>query len=207
MTINVLEKAKPKVFTLEEYLKKEEKSLTKNEFLNGQIIPNQETSINHNRIVGNTVTQLSLAIKNTNDSEIFSSNQKIFIPTINSILYPDIFVVFNVKSHLNNLTITNSIIIFEVSSPSMVRYDRSEKFKLYQHIPTFQEYVLIDQDTPSVEVFLKTELGWVVEIYLDLEEVVKLNTIDAEIKMKDIYRNVEDLSSPQGQIEFEEKDA
>ena len=206
MTINVLEKAKPKVFTLEEYLKKEEKSLTKNEFLNGKIIPMPNASINHNRITGNIHVQLSLIAYQKDNFEVFNPEQKVYITSIDSICYPDASVALKPIEKFDKLSITNPSIIFEVASPSTVRYDRGKKFKIYQHIPTFQEYVLIDQDTPSVEVYIKTELGWIIEIYLDLDDVIKLQTIDAEIKMKDIYHNVEDLVFPQGQIEFEEKE-
>ena len=47
---------------------------------------------------------------------------------------------------------------------------------------------------PSVEVYTKTELGWGYD--LELAETVPLKSIDCEIKMSDIYRNVEDLKLP-----------
>lgn len=206
MTINTLSKTKPEVISLERYLELEEKSLTKNEYLNGKIIPMPNASINHNRIARNILVQLSVLSYQKDNFEVFSSDQKVLISEINTIVYPDTFLVLGKVEKFDKLSITNPCIIFEVASPSTVRYDRGEKFKKYQHILSFKEYVLIDQDTPSVEVFLKTELGWMVEIYLDLDDTVKLQTIDATIKMSDIYRNVDDLLFPQGKIAFEEKD-
>jgi hypothetical protein len=39
-----------------------------------------------------------------------------------------------------------------------------------------------------------------------LEGIIKLKSIDCEIKMSAFYRNIENLEAPQGQIEFEEKE-
>lgn len=205
MTVNVLNKVKRKVYSLEKYLEIEGKSYRKNEYLNGKILPMPSASINHNRIARNVLVQLSLLAYQKDNFEVFSSDQKVYISAINTVTYPDTSLVVGKVEKFDKLAITNPTIIFEVALPSTVRYDRGEKFKKYQSLPTFKEYVLIDQDTPSVEVFLKTELGWLVEIYLDLKDSIKLQTIDAEIKMSDIYRNVEDLLLPQGKIDFEEK--
>lgn len=205
MAVNVLERVKEKIFTIEEYYDLEEKSHRKNEFRNGKIMLIPNTTINHNRISGNIHVWLSILAYEKENLEVFNPEQKVYIEAYNQMVYPDGCAVLGKIQKFDKYAIKNPIVIFEVASPSTTNYDRNEKFRRYKSIPSFQEYVLIDQNMPAVEVFLKTELGWVYDFYLGLEETVVLKSMDCEIKMSEIYRNVENLEAPQGQIEFEEK--
>ena len=59
---------------------------------------------------------------------------------------------------------------------------------MYQSLPTFQEYVIVTQDMPIVEVFYKIEENkWQMTSYIGLDKVVKFETIGAALKMSDIY--------------------
>ncbi len=44
--------------------------------------------------------------------------------------------------------------LIEVLSKGTKNYNRGEKFKLYRDIPKLKEYVLIDSESLSVEIFL-----------------------------------------------------
>ena len=203
MAINVLENIKQKVITLEEFFELEEESLHKNEFRNGKIIPMPNASINHNEISGNIFGHLFILSHQKQTFRTYNSDQKIYITDINTTTYPDVGVVVGAVEKVGKYAITNPTIIFEVLSDSTIRYDRGEKFKKYQKLSALKEYVLIDQDTPSVEVLSKTKEGWMIEIYLSLEDVIKLASIDCELKMSDIYKNVENLQYPQGKIDLD----
>lgn len=48
-------------------------------------------------------------------------------------------------------TIVNPQVIIEVLSDSTEGYDREGKFRAYKTIPTFQEYLLIDQTQIYIE--------------------------------------------------------
>ena len=43
----------------------------------------------------------------------------------------------------------------EVLSPSTAEYDRGEKREHYQQIPSLREYLLIEQDARSVELYVR----------------------------------------------------
>ncbi|MFM2061230.1 MAG: hypothetical protein RLZZ507_900 [Cyanobacteriota bacterium] len=51
--------------------------------------------------------------------------------------------------------ITNPVMITEVLSNSSKSYDQDEKFAAYRTITTFQEYILIYQDSMHVEQYCK----------------------------------------------------
>lgn len=62
-------------------------------------------------------------------------------------------------------TITNPQLIVEVLSASPKGYDRSGKFETYCPIPTFTEYLLIDQIKIYVEQYSQTgNKHWSAEI-------------------------------------------
>jgi Uma2 family endonuclease len=58
-----------------------------------------------------------------------------------------------------------------VMSDSTRDYDRNEKFEKYRLLPSLQEYVLIEQDKPRVELFRK-RTNWAVEKYAPPEEIL-----------------------------------
>jgi Uma2 family endonuclease len=71
-------------------------------------------------------------------------------------------------------------------------YDRDEKFEFYRSIPSFQEYILIDQWRVHVEqMYLETRNKWVMSEYSQITDVLKLAKVNIEIPLREIYRRVE----------------
>ena len=65
----------------------------------------------------------------------------------NSFVYPDSMVICGEinQSKDDKNSVTNPVLIVEVLSKSTSGYDRGDKFHLYRKLPTFKEYVLIEQ--------------------------------------------------------------
>ena len=144
-------------YTPAEYLELEEKAEYKSEYNNGQIFPMTGGSINHNRISGNLYIALSLALKQQ-EHEAFIGDVRLWIPNKQIYTYPDVLVIAGEPQYVANRTdtITNALIIAEVLSKSTQGYDRQAKFEDYRTIPSFQEYLLIDQTRIYVEQYAKT---------------------------------------------------
>lgn len=82
--------------------------------------------------------------------------------------------------------------LIEVLSKSTRNYDKDEKFAAYRTIPTFQEYILIDQFKMQVEQYFKTgKNSWTFSEYYDVNETVSLNSVNFEVTLEDIYDKVE----------------
>jgi len=207
MAADMLEKVKKKTYTLEEYFELEEKAVYKSEFQNGKIIPMPGGTINHNRIKIKISTRLSIIVEKEGlDWEVFDSDQKIFLPAINQSVYSDTCVVSGkLETYKSgNQAILNPVLIFEVASDSTSGYDRKGKFRKYNTLPSFREYVLVDQEPPVVDVLYKMEEGdWRMKTYIGLEAVIPLESIGVSLKMADIYKNVPDLKDPQSALEFD----
>lgn len=88
-------------------------------------------------------------------------------------------------------TITNPILIVEVLSKSTQSYDQDKKFKFYRTIPSFQEYLLIDQYSMHVEKYCKTAVNqWLFSEWEGEETILKLDKVPFEILLSDLYDKV-----------------
>ncbi len=179
-------------YTPTEYLELEEKAESKSEYINGQIFPMTGGSINHNRISGNLYIALSLALKQQ-DYEAFIGDLRLWIPDKQIYTYPDLMAIAGEVQYFSNRTdiITNALIIAEVLSKSTQGYDRKAKFEDYRTIPSFQEYLLIDQTRIYVEQYAKTgEKRWELQVYNAEDETISLSSVPLQITLKDLYNKV-----------------
>jgi len=88
--------------------------------------------------------------------------------------------------------ITNPSLIVEVLSKSTKDYDQNDKFDSYRTIPEFKEYILIDQYQYYVQQFAKNEQGkWVLSDYYGEDAILKLESINLEISLKELYKRVD----------------
>jgi Uma2 family endonuclease len=184
-----------KVYTFQEYLKKEEKSIEKHEFYNGQIIKMSGAKYRHNRVAMNIGSGLVIATKNfTKRFEVSNSDLKIYVESENICVYPDAVVVSEAPVYWNRRedTITNPLLIVEVMSLSTALHDRTTKFLLYKTLPSFKEYVIIDPNKASVETWFKQdEKTWINLSETNLEKEIFLKSMGVAIKLSDIYDRVD----------------
>jgi Uma2 family endonuclease len=104
--------------------------------------------------------------------------------------YPDISIICGdiVPSPDDEDTATQPSVLIEILSPSTRDYDRGGKFKLYRDIPTLKEYVLVDSEAISIEVFrLDPHEHWVLEEYKDMGDTLTIQTVGLSIPLQDIY--------------------
>jgi Uma2 family endonuclease len=180
-------------YTPEEYLELEKAADYKNEYIDGQIIPMAGGTVNHNRIAGNFYAVLNFAFRQQ-EYEVFNSDMRLWIPQKRIYTYPDVTVIAGEPEFFNNRTdiILNPQVIVEVLSKSTKSYDRNDKFEAYRSIPTFQEYLLIDQTRIHVEQFSKTgKKQWALREYDEEDEAIALVTVPFEISLQDLYNKVQ----------------
>ena len=187
-----------RLYSPQEYLALETASETRNEYINGEIVPMSGRMPNHNRIIRNLCTTLTVEMRGQ-PYEVFVSDQRVWIPQRRIYTYPDIMVVngdLKLQEGRKD-TIINPTLIVEVLSTSTRNYDQGEKFEAYRTIATFQEYLLVDQYRYSVQHYLKiSSKKWEFQEYDSLEEEVKFSTVPSAIALTEIYDKVE-LETPE----------
>ncbi len=182
-----------KYITPEEYLVMEEAAAYKSEYYHGEIFAMAGASKNHNRISFDLATGINLALRDTK-CEAFASDMKLWIKAQNTFTYPDLMIVCGKAEFYEGRDdiVTNPLVIFEILSDSTKNHDRVEKFEFYRSIPTFQEYILIDQYRVHVEqMYLETRNKWILSEYNEITDVLKLAKVNVQIPLQEIYRRVE----------------
>lgn len=185
-----------KTYTAKEYLAREETATEKSEFYNGVIYTMAGGSFNHDMISGNAYAALH-AFARTGSCTAFTSNMKLKIEAHNLYHYPDAMLICGTPKFEKNRkdVVLNPLILVEVLSKSTESYDRGKKFEYYRSLPTFQEYLLIDQERVYVEHYYRLHIGhWEYTILTDLVEVVKLQSITLEIPVRHLYEQVDWLN-------------
>jgi Uma2 family endonuclease len=109
--------------------------------------------------------------------------------------YPDLLVICGAErfDDAQKDTLLNPMLIIEVLSPSTEAYDRGDKFEHYRKLESLLEYVLIHQDKPHVERFVRQpeKNNWMLSEAKGLEATIRLDAIDCELALAEIYDKME----------------
>lgn len=180
----------PEPWTPDEYLEREEQSLTKNELIEGQIYAMAGTSPRHDSIAGNTFAALH-ALARRCGCRAHTSDLRIHVPATGLFTYADALVVcgtpeyFKPKKRGSTETLLNPTLIMEVLSPSTEEYDRGDKFQSYLTIASLQEVLFLWQDEQRAEHHLRQGGAWVkTEVR---EGAVPLPALGAALDLSEVY--------------------
>ncbi len=180
--------------TVEEYLKAEESSEIRHEYIAGQVFVMSGSSKEHNLIAGNIHARLRSHLRGSSCS-VFISDMKVRIQSTNKtkpadlFYYPDIVVTCNPQDQ-DRFFVNYPCLIIEVLSPSTEAIDKREKRINYQALDSLQEYVLVSQDQIQVEIYRKDAQGnWSVQT-LDKGDDLQLKSVGLTLTMTEIYEDV-----------------
>ncbi|MBS1551339.1 MAG: Uma2 family endonuclease [Bacteroidetes bacterium] len=181
-----------KYITPEEYLRLERESETKNEYYNGEICAMLGASLNHNILTTNILANLHNKLKNSKCIP-FGSDMRMYVSENGLFTYPDVSVFCgDMKLYDDeNDTALYPIVIFEVLSKATQDYDRGGKFKLYRDIKTLQDYVIVAQDSVSIEHYHKQPGNkWILEEFKHTSDELVLDSIIVSLKLSEIFDGV-----------------
>ncbi|WP_080799789.1 Uma2 family endonuclease [Desulfamplus magnetovallimortis] len=177
--------------TPDEYFEFDNKSDIRHEFFDGELFAMTGATKNHNLI--NTSLTVNLVNGITNSTcRVFSNDMRVKIE--NGYVYPDLAVACSdLEFESNDLdTLTNPIVIVEILSNSTEAFDRGDKFSYYRMIPTLKEYILVSQNKCRVEQFIRKEKKmWSMLYYEDMAQIMKIESVNCELLLSDIYKWVE----------------
>lgn len=179
--------------TPEEYLSLERAAETKSEYIDGEMVAMTGVSRSHNLIVTNLIRDLSTQVKRR-PCEVYPSEMRVWIPATGLYTYPDVVVVCGepalVDDHFDVLT--NPTVLIEVLSPTTEAYDRGRKFEHYLTLASLREYLLVSQDQPRVEQFIRQDDGahWTFSAETGLDATVELPSIQCRLALAEIYDKV-----------------
>lgn len=180
-------------YTAAEYLVMERASNEKHEFAYGEIFAMTGASMDHGRIVANLARVIGNQLLDR-PCDVITGDLLLCVDPQYRYTYPDIVVVCGEPKFLDNQfdTLLNPDVIIEVLSDSTRSYDRGEKFEQYRSIPSFREYLVVEQSKVHVELHSKQPNGtWLMWETYKLEDAVRLGSVGIEIQVSDIYRRTQ----------------
>jgi Uma2 family endonuclease len=185
--------AAPKVrLTPEQYLAIERKAAFKSEFYNGEMFAMAGASREHNRVKENLIGELYARLKG-GPCQSYSSDQRLKVSRTGLYTYPDIVIVCGEPQFEDAEvdTLLNPQVIIEVLSDSTEKYDRGKKARHYQQIASLREYVLVAQDEPVIERFVRQpDESWAKTFVEGLDREFAFATVSVRVPLADVYAGV-----------------
>lgn len=178
--------------TVEEYLASERAAEYKSEYLNGEIFAMAGASRPHNLITGNIYAKLHAQLE-LRSCNVYPSDMRLKVSGTGLYTYPGVMVVCGEEQfdHEQEDTLLNPILLVEVLSKSTERHVRGDKFEHYSKLASLQEYLLVAQSRPRLELLTKQSVGrWLLAEYESLDDVIKLTSINCDLALKDVYLKV-----------------
>ena len=178
--------------TPEEYLDLERAAEFRHEYYKGQMYAMAGGSHRPVIIIGNLAGELRIALK-ARPCVVTTSDLRVRVSEGGLYTYPDVVVVCGKPLYLDNHrdTVLNPVLIVEVLSPATEAYDRGFKSAQYRTLESLQEYALVSQSEPRVEIFRRQASGdWLLSESASLEAVCRFDSVGCTLALPDIYDKV-----------------
>lgn len=176
----------------EEYLRLEISADNKHEFANGRVWAMAGATPAHNEINYN-LNQVIGPVLRQRGCKGYMSDQRVHTKNSSGYLYPDTVAacgpIFNDEPNPSSLT--NPVLIVEVTSASTAERDHYEKFTLYRQIASLRQYLMLSSEEAHAELYSLDELGrWIFTETRDQAAVLDLSSIGCQVPLAEVYAGV-----------------
>jgi Uma2 family endonuclease len=181
------------LLTPEEYLAVEREAETKSEYVDGVVYPMTGAQINHIKVVTNLTVELVLQLRGR-PFIVLPTEMKVRMPDSRKFFYPDISIVSGEPQFHDNRKdiILNPVLLIEVLSKSTEAFDRGLKFQAYQQLPSLREYLLVAQDSPYIEQYVRREDGtWSYRAATGRDSSLALPSVECTLNLSAVYDKVD----------------
>jgi Uma2 family endonuclease len=178
--------------TPEEYLQIERAAEERHEYFDGQMWAMAGGSPWQSLIIFNLGRELGNGLKGRG-CRVMGQDVRTRVSYEGLYTYPDVVVVCGEMKFAEpgKDTIANPQLIIEVLSRSTEAYDRGFKFTQYRRIESLQEYVMVSQVEPRVELYRRRANGhWDFSEFAGLDATCLFESVDCSVPLSEIYLGV-----------------
>lgn len=152
-------------YSADEYLAFEDASIERHELVHGEIYAKVGGTAAHASVSGNIASALKSHLRGT-PCQSFMANMRLQVQASGAYFYPDVFVACGAVQRAEQQAKTDAILIVEVLSPATAAFDRGAKFGHYRLLPGLIEYLIIDIETRTADLYRKAENNtWILHPY------------------------------------------
>ncbi len=181
-----------RLMSAEEFLLWESEQPYKNELIDNRIYSMAGGSSAHEIIISALVSWFYFALLDRVD-HVYAGMQ-VMVDALATYTYPDVTVVCGepqLHGGSKSGPLENPTLLFEVSSPSTEKIDRTRKLEQYLKIPSLEGYFLVSQDKPLIEAYTRSGDDWTYSTYAGLQSSLRIAPLDDEIPLDFIYSKVQ----------------
>ena len=142
---------------LEAFLDWENRQPARHEFYRGEVFAMVGARRVHGIVAGNVFAALKSRLKGV-PCMAFIENMKLRVAD-DALFYPDVFVTCDARDLRTEMVFEHPTLVVEVLSESTQAFDRGAKFAAYRSLASLREYLLIDPDLRTVELFRRNAAG------------------------------------------------
>jgi Uma2 family endonuclease len=146
----------------------------------------------HNLIGWNIGGELRPQLRDR-DCEAYIGDMRVKVSSTGLYTYPDVVVVCGepLFEDAEVDTLLNPKVLFGTLSKSTEGYDRGKKVAHYRTLPSLAEHVLVAQDKPHVEHYVRQpDNQWLLSETNRLEDTIALPSIQCNLRLAEIYLKV-----------------
>jgi Uma2 family endonuclease len=178
-------------YTVEEYLTIEDTAEERSEFYYGELFAMAGGTLNHNLIVQNIAGLIRNKIRLKGKScKTFTENVKLELIRNQYYVYPDMMLTCQPLDLQSKQIIRTPMLVAEVLSESTKGYDESTKKDYYLQLSTLNYYLLIEQDTPHIKLYSRSQSGWLYQSFESLSDTIQLPDLDISFQVEEVYLEV-----------------
>jgi Uma2 family endonuclease len=175
--------------SIEAYLDLDRRSSeTRYEYIDGYVRMLAGGTPDHAKIAANVIGVLYGILEGSSCS-VYTSDVRVCLAETRYV-YPDVSVSCDAWDQEQEEMIQYPCLIVEVLSPSTEAYDRGRKLAFYRQCPSIREYVLVDSQRQTVEVFRREKnTFWTYHAFGPGDDV-ELASLGVRFPLVKLYRNV-----------------
>jgi Uma2 family endonuclease len=182
-------------FDRNSYLAWEAEQPTKHEFVGGEVFAMVGARQEHVVVAGALFARLREHLRGTR-CRAYTSDMKLEVAAADAVFYPDAMVSCDEADRQRATAIQAPCLVVEVLSDSTAAFDRGAKFAAYRQLPSLQDYLLVDIDRRTLELFRREANGWVLHEPAGEPRQLLLNSIDLALTDSDAFGDLDDAAVP-----------
>ena len=182
-------------FDRQDFFAWEPEQPVKHEYVAGEVFAQAGARQNHVVVALNIAGALRQRLRGT-PCRAYIADMQLEVAQADAVFYPDVMVSCHPEDLAAERVLHHPRVIVEVLSDSTAAYDRGGKFAAYRMLESLQEYVLIDPEQRSLEIFRRLPSNdWLLATG-DSARALVLATLDMEIGFDEVF---EDVAVPETQ--------
>jgi Uma2 family endonuclease len=173
------------------YLRGERDAQQRHEYVDGRVFAMTGASRRQNIVTLNIGSCLHAHLRGR-PCEAFVNDMRVHVGAARAYYYPDVVVSCDERDRQDDelAGLEYPTLVVEVHSASTEAIDRREKWVAYRQLESLQEYVLVDPTRSWIEVFRRTDRGWVQALHRELGAELELQRVGLTVPLSTVYEGI-----------------